>query len=230
MQTHRIVYFKPNSAGEHFPFVGLFDQGFVPYQPGCLMAGRDVLFFGGGTDIDSRLYNDEKHPFTQGPDVERDKREVSAFHEAIEKGVPMVGICRGAQLLCALAGGTLIQHVTHHGGWHDIHTTKESPITKLKLLRASSSHHQMMNPFDLPDEEYQLLAYAKGRSSTYMRGDGTQVKMPVVGGHEVEPELVYFPKIKALAIQPHPEYHEQDAPFVQYCLGLVQHYFLSEKA
>lgn len=183
-------------------------------------ADIDALVIWGGEDISPSLYNERASRFTgAGPlPSRRDIVERDACLAAIDRGIPIIGVCRGAQLLCALAGGRLIQHVEGHGRSHMM-TTSEG----LKIV-TNSYHHQMMYPFDV---DHTMLAWASPKvSNMHINQDG--VNDPAMATHP-EPEVVWFPKIKGLAIQGHPEFVAQpnESPFVQYCLDLVDEYLIT---
>lgn len=170
-----------------------------------------ILILHGGEDISPSLYNHGLSHLTRASSTPsyRDTIEVNLAKQAIKLGIPIFGICRGAQLACALAGGSLVQHVDNHAsGIHLIKTQDK------KDLHTSSCHHQMMNPWTV---EHDLIAWsAPNRSNRYIVEGEEDIKM------EIEPEIVFFPKIKALAIQGHPEWMQEKTPFVQYCLKLVE--------
>lgn len=71
----------------------------------------DALVVTGGHDVDPRHYGAERHPRTEPPRPDRDAAELAALHRALDRGIPVLGICRGAQLLNVALGGTLHQHV-----------------------------------------------------------------------------------------------------------------------
>ena len=72
----------------------------------------DGLIFSGGPDIDPHEYGvDELHPTTYGISELRDKFEIELFRKAVERDMPVLGICRGVQLMNVALGGTLYQHV-----------------------------------------------------------------------------------------------------------------------
>src|SRR5690349_12461987 len=78
------------------------------------------LVLTGGSDIDPRLYTDEaRHPQVYGVDHTRDEVEWMALEIALEQGIPVLGICRGSQIMTAFRGGRLTQHIDgHRGGEH----------------------------------------------------------------------------------------------------------------
>lgn len=180
----------------------------------------DALVIWGGEDISPSYYNEKaaKHG-SYAPDSpsRRDVIEASACRTAIDRGIPIIGVCRGAQLVCALAGGSLIQHVDNHGRTHDM-MTKDGYV-----FATSSVHHQMQYPYDV---EHELIAWAHpNRSSIYIT-EASDNDPKMVGKKEAE--IVWYPKIKALGIQGHPEFHSNPRrdPFVQYCMKLVREYIL----
>lgn len=137
------------------------------------------------------------------------------FTKAQKAGLLIVGICRGAQLGCALSGGILVQHTTGHGHSHRITTIDGETFI------ASSLHHQMMYPFDV---EHKLLAWSTRPQSEEYRGisEDEWKKWPRKVYDElksediIEPEIVWFPKTKCLAIQGHPEMMAPDCLHNQY--------------
>lgn len=65
----------------------------------------------GGADIDPARYGAERHPLTEESIPERDELELFVTKQALNDKKPVLGICRGCQLLNVAAGGTLIQHI-----------------------------------------------------------------------------------------------------------------------
>lgn len=174
------------------------------------LVNSDLIILHGGEDISPTIYGDKCLELTGAKEVlsERDKKELWAIYEAIDNEVPILGICRGAQLLCAVAGGKLFQHVTGHaGGSHNI-------VTNLgEIFSVTSAHHQMM---DLRNTHHNLIAWSETkRSNCYLTPEWDDNKTDNFEP-EIEPEIVYFPDIKALAIQGHPEWMDEKKPFIEY--------------
>ena len=71
----------------------------------------DGLIITGGKDVDPALYGQEPHPTTDTPRTDRDTWEDALLTAAIDRGLPFLGICRGAQVLNVALGGTLHQHL-----------------------------------------------------------------------------------------------------------------------
>ncbi len=132
--------------------------------------------------------------------------------------IPIIGVCRGAQALCVFAGGKLVQHVTGHASGNHYVTTTDGEI-----LLTTSCHHQMMYPWDI---DYELLAWSSDSKSTMYLGEDNK---PLKADGFCEPEVVYFPRVRGLAIQGHPEWMGANDEFVHYCNDLVCKYLLEEK-
>lgn len=203
----------------HRPFAELFGSKLDYHRPEALNAG-DVLVLEGGCDIQSRLYGEKQGRWTQVGNEKRDALEISAFQAAVRRGAGIIGVCRGAQLITALLGGKLIQDVTGHHSSHDIITDDG------QVLMTSSVHHQMMNPTGIPHE---MIAWSIGQSTAYLNGENEDIgsTLPKLGNEILEPEIVWYPQAKALAIQGHPEFMPSNAPFNKYCRSLVSKLLLA---
>jgi putative glutamine amidotransferase len=71
----------------------------------------DGLLLSGGGDVDPRSYQQQPSPEVGGVDPDRDLWELELVRLALRDGVPMLGICRGCQVLNVALGGTLVQHL-----------------------------------------------------------------------------------------------------------------------
>jgi putative glutamine amidotransferase len=76
----------------------------------------DGLMLTGGADIDPSCYGQEAHSETRDTVPERDVFEIALARAAIERDLPVLGICRGMQLINVACGGTLLQHLPEHVG------------------------------------------------------------------------------------------------------------------
>ena len=83
----------------------------VAERPDELLDLLDGVLLAGGSDIDPLTYGAPPHPSVTGADPARDRFEVSLAHRAIERDLPLLGICRGMQLLNVATGGTLVPHL-----------------------------------------------------------------------------------------------------------------------
>lgn len=91
----------------------------------ALVRRLDALIFSGGGDVDPALYGGVRHEAVYGVNRERDAFEISLLKEAIGRGMPVLGICRGCQLINVALGGTLVEHLPEGGGGVQ-HRTSES--------------------------------------------------------------------------------------------------------
>jgi putative glutamine amidotransferase len=76
----------------------------------------DALILAGGNDIDPAAYGAERHPTVTETVTERDESELGLARRAWERDMPVLGICRGMQLLNVSRGGTLLQHLPDQVG------------------------------------------------------------------------------------------------------------------
>ncbi len=80
-------------------------------EPDELLDLIDGLLLVGGTDVDPASYGAEREEVTTHTTPQRDDFEVALARRALERDMPLLGICRGMQIMNVAAGGTLIQHV-----------------------------------------------------------------------------------------------------------------------
>ena len=203
MSKPKLLFFD-GSDGYADPFKDIYD--IVTPESNLSIVGNiaavDCVLFSGGSDISPYLYGDNPIRATS-PFLERDKFEEVVFRIAMDQKKAVIGICRGAQLACAMAGGRLYQDVTGHIGGHQVQTHDG------KDIHMSSLHHQMMR---LDNTEHKLLAWSKGISRHYHMGyplKSEAWKEGVILTEEpkdgIEPDTVYFSEIRALGFQGHPE-------------------------
>jgi putative glutamine amidotransferase len=107
-------------------------------DPAELLARIDALVVNGGTDLDPARYGAQPRPGGQAPDRRRDAFELGLVAAALERGVPVLGVCRGMQLLNVVLGGTLIQHLPEVTELeHDVHEPYATPVHGLRVERGS---------------------------------------------------------------------------------------------
>jgi putative glutamine amidotransferase len=81
------------------------------HDPDLLLDRVDGLLLAGGADVDPASYGAERHPETGVTWPERDRFEIALTRRAIEREMPVLGACRGMQILNIALGGTLHQHL-----------------------------------------------------------------------------------------------------------------------
>lgn len=118
----------------------------------------DALVFSGGIDVHPSIYKNPKLDYENADefDLKRDEFEIDAFKIAQEKKMPVLGICRGLQLINCILGGNLKQDLgelnkTHKGGPDKIHSINVEVnsllenIVHIKNGNVNSAHHQAIN-------------------------------------------------------------------------------------
>ncbi|MCH6159286.1 gamma-glutamyl-gamma-aminobutyrate hydrolase family protein [Streptomyces marispadix] len=81
-----------------------------------IVSRLDGLVVSGGPDVDPARYGARREPDCGPSDPARDAWELALCRAALDQGVPLLGICRGMQILNVLLGGTLVQHLEGHRG------------------------------------------------------------------------------------------------------------------
>jgi GMP synthase-like glutamine amidotransferase len=223
--------------GTEMHFLSLFEKPLVAViPPKFLLEGEhnpvphkdSVLLFEGGTDINPTLYKQELGTRTQQPDTQRDVHEQHYFDLAQAVGASCIGVCRGAQFLCALSGGELIQDVDGHEKSHQLVLPDKY---KRLSFQTTSSHHQVMNPYVLPRNEWLSFGHAaESTGSHHNDGNGKRIKVYKKWKEWKDQEIIWFKRTRCLSIQGHPEYYKTDeSQFVTYCRFLIDFLILREK-
>jgi putative glutamine amidotransferase len=120
------------------------------------LRGCDGLLLTGGEDVDPRIYGrSDVHP-TVKTDDERDAFEIPLARAALARGVPVLAICRGMQLLNVAAGGTLYQDLPSEHPSDVVHRLKEpkDAIAHDVSIEPNSVLHQLLR--DLLDDQVSL--------------------------------------------------------------------------
>ncbi len=189
---------------------------FAPYRRAVIAAGAeavdlvpgtralpavDGLLLPGGWDVDPSFYGEVRDDKVLETDPELDETEISLFHQAREREIPVLGICRGQQVINVAMGGTLVQHLEGHevrelGRSHLAHAIEVDPSSELgraageHKLRVNSLHHQA------------IKRLGEGLQQSARGEDGT------VEGVETDDGLI-------VAVQCHPEELTVDMPWAR---------------
>ena len=126
------------------------------------LAAVDGLLFTGGEDIAPAYYGEARDERCQEPDPERDLFEIHLARAGLDRRVPLLGICRGLQVINVAAGGTLYQDIACRPGTRDYHSAslanRGQLIHRVRLVQGSrlrgimgvaesqvtSTHHQFV--------------------------------------------------------------------------------------
>jgi putative glutamine amidotransferase len=116
-----------------------------------ILSSADGLFVTGGGDIDPGVYGEEREESCGTSSRLRDSLELDALEIALELGLPVLGICRGEQVINVALGGTLHQHIDGHrqtGEYHEPHhkVTVSDVLDGIypKTAQVNSFHHQVI--------------------------------------------------------------------------------------
>jgi putative glutamine amidotransferase len=189
---------------------------YVPYRRAVTAAGADPvdlvpgttalpeldgLLLPGGWDVDPSFYGEPPDEKVVETDPELDETELSMFRQAREREIPVLGICRGQQVINVAMGGSLVQHlegheVRAHGRSHLAHSIEVNPSSELG--RAAGTHQIRVNSF----HHQAIRELAKGLHQTARGDDGT------VEGVESDDGLI-------VAVQCHPEELTTDLPWAR---------------
>ena len=121
-----------------------------------LLEAIDGLIISGGPDVSPEQYNQHPGPMTVEFYSNQDETEIGLISEALERDLPLLGVCRGMQILSVVHGGTLHQHLDDtpghegHGGYdgtstdHSVIVEQDSLLCSLmgKSFSVNSTHHQ----------------------------------------------------------------------------------------
>ncbi|HEU5169093.1 MAG TPA: gamma-glutamyl-gamma-aminobutyrate hydrolase family protein [Gemmatimonadales bacterium] len=100
--------------------------------------GCDALLLSGGEDVDPAHYGAPPSPALRSPDPARDAFELALFRTARERGLPVLGICRGIQLINVALGGTL---------WQDLPSERPGPVYHdSPVARTARTHEVRLAP------------------------------------------------------------------------------------
>jgi putative glutamine amidotransferase len=173
----------------------------LPSVPGVehVVPRLDGLILAGGGDIEPARFGARAHPETGGVRPDRDTAELALAAAALDHGVPLLGICRGLQVLNVALGGTLHQHlpdlVGHEGhspvvGGYGTHEVKVASGSRLAAVLGPAASGE----FPVPTHHHQAIdRLGEGLVATAWAGDGT-----------IEAAELAGPAF-ALAVQWHPE-------------------------
>jgi putative glutamine amidotransferase len=136
----------------------------APVDPGSidrLIARLDAVCLSGGPDVHPSAYGTLPHPELGPTEPELDRFEIELARAAVARGIPVLGICRGMQVLNVALGGSLYQHLPDLGGQvdhrqdgissnptHRVTLARDSRLTKVigrRYVEVNSFHHQALH-------------------------------------------------------------------------------------
>lgn len=158
------------------------------------IAFLDGLVIAGGADIDPAAYGADKHEMTGEPRRDRDDAEFALVEAALKLDLPVLGVCRGMQVLNVALGGTLHQHIEGHNPAPGVfeHTT-------IEVVGDSRLHDVLGDATTVQCHHHQSLdRVADGLRVTAEAPDGTVEAVELEGAPFV------------VGVQSHPEQDTED--------------------
>lgn len=151
------------------------------------------VIFTGGSDVSPSFYGDTSPKGICYSNSARDAEEYAVCKFAEQRGISLVGICRGLQFLNVMSGGKMMHDIGGHGsGAHLVATrTEDEPFL------TNSFHHQMC----IPNKSAHILAWSHTKLSKRYIGDKDEEMVY----HGPEVEALYVPWMRAVGVQWHPE-------------------------
>ena len=159
-----------------------------------IVARLDGVILAGGVDVAPELYADERHASVQASRPDRDSTELAIARATAGTDVPLLGICRGMQVMAVAAGGLLEQHVPDRVG-HDEHSP--APATygnhAVRTVAGTRLAEILGEEADVPSYHHQSVLTHPGYEASAWADDGTLEAME-------DPDAFF-----RLAVQWHPE-------------------------
>jgi gamma-glutamyl-gamma-aminobutyrate hydrolase PuuD len=160
-----------------------------------VLDGLDALVLTGGADVDAGRYGAERHPASQAPQPDRDAWDGVLATAALDRDMPLLAICRGAQVLNVVLGGTLDQHLPDIVG-HEGHLPEPAVCgtTRVRLAPGTPVATILGAEVKVPCYHHQAIRrLGRGVEAVGWADDGT-IEAAVVTGRRF-----------AIAVQWHPE-------------------------
>jgi putative glutamine amidotransferase len=171
-------------------------------DPAAIMQRLDGLVLAGGADVNPSRYSAEPDPATTSWRDDRDVSEMALLNAADDLALPVLGICRGMQVMAVTAGGALLQHVPDVTGHH-----RHSPgadaygATEVRTTPGSQLASILGDTFTVACHHHQAVIDHPGYAGVAHSADGVLEAMEAPG-----------PRFR-LAVQWHPETHVERTLF-----------------
>jgi len=167
-----------------------------------LLIRLDGLLFSGGVDVEPGRYNGEPHPQLSEVDLRLDEFELTLAHWALQENIPILGVCRGMQLLNVALGGSLYQDISEEcpGSLqhckrdlprntliHSVHVEEGSRMEEIlgtNEFWVNSLHHQAIK---VPGKDVHISGWAQDGVAELMEAPDYQFVMAV----QCHPEEIY---------------------------------------
>lgn len=172
----------------------------------------DFVIFGGGVDVNPILYNEKPHA-SVAVSSKRDEEDMKLYEFCLSNGIPMLGICRGAQFLAVMNGAKLNQDIDGHQSPHSIWDV----VNRRLIGKSSSVHHQSVRRNTKIGME--ILADARVSTKRWLNDKDKEE------GVDYDIEAFFFRDTCCLGFQGHPEYRGY-AEYTKWCLDRINEYLV----
>lgn len=169
----------------------------------------DLVIFTGGPDVNPALYGEkplEGTTFNEG----RDKDDEELWKYCVDYGIPMFGVCRGAQFGAVMHGAKLWQDVDNHYGDHSIWDNKHGYLVE----KVSSVHHQAVRN----DGQMEIIADSHTSSE--------KVSETSKENNTRDIEAFFYRDVCFLGVQGHPEYRGYTR-YAKWCLDRIDEFVVN---
>ncbi len=165
------------------------------------LAAVDALLLTGGGDIDPRLYNEARHPATDDGEPGRDDLEIALVRISLAADLPLLGICRGLQVLNVAAGGSLVQDIPSELG--------------------EAVPHSVATPKDVV--AHRVAVAAGSRLSSLLPPDGAVTRSCAVNSRHHQSARVVTPALSVCATAPDGVIEAIERPGARFCVAVQWH-------
>ncbi len=154
----------------------------------------DGLVIAGGADVEAARYDADPHPHAQRPRPDRDEWELALARVSAQRDLPVLGICRGMQVMAVEAGAVLDQHLPEVVG-HESHSpspgeysshhatpaegTRLAALLGTEPLDVPTYHHQAVRPESLEGTPYRPAAWHADGTLEGMEDEGSTFRIAV---------------------------------------------------
>ncbi|MBA2640662.1 MAG: gamma-glutamyl-gamma-aminobutyrate hydrolase family protein [Nocardioidaceae bacterium] len=167
----------------------------------ALLGRLDGLVIAGGVDVEPGRYGADPHPTVQPPRPDRDSTELAFAGLSADRDLPVLGVCRGMQVMCVQAGGRLEQHLPDRVG-HDDHAPAPGAYGEHRVRTVAGTRlaEVLGEQVAVPTYHHQGLAEHPGLTPAAWSDDGVLEAVEVTGarfrvGVQWHPEVGDDPRL-----------------------------------
>ncbi|MGQ7297752.1 gamma-glutamyl-gamma-aminobutyrate hydrolase family protein [Quadrisphaera sp. KR29] len=163
-----------------------------------VVARLDALVVAGGADVDPAAYGEPAHPRTGAPRADRDAWELALLDAAAARLLPVLGVCRGMQVMAVHAGGALEQHLPDVVD-HDLHDPGGDGFGEVSVRTAPGSRLAALvgEHAEVRCHHHQAVRSAPGYAPVAWAADGTLEAIERTGAGPFHLGVQWHPEVVA---------------------------------